>query len=62
MYDVLHSRQAADLTVAISLDPDDRLFVQVRDTRGQFALPARDGHDALDKFWHPYLYLPQKEV
>jgi hypothetical protein len=62
MYDVLHTRRAADLEVAIWLDPHDGLFVHVSDGGGQFALPARDGHDALDKFWHPYLYLPPKEV
>ncbi len=62
MYDVLHTRQAADLQVAIWLDPHNGLFVDVRDSRGQFALPAVDGHDALDKFWHPYLYLPREEV
>ena len=62
MYDVLHTRQAADLTVAISRDPNDGLFVHVVDGGGQFALPAVDGHDALDKFWHPYLYLPREEV
>ncbi len=62
MYDVLHSRRAADLQVAIWLDPRDGLSVHVQDSRGYVALPARDGHDALDKFWHPYLYLPREEV
>jgi hypothetical protein len=62
MCDVLHTRSAADLEAAIWLDPHDGLCVHVSDSRGRFALPARDGHDALDKFWHPYLYLPPKEV
>lgn len=62
MYQPLHSRESAGLQVGIWIDPHDRLSVRVSDATGEFTLPARDGHDALDKFWHPYLYLPRKEV
>ena len=62
MYEALHTRESADLRVAILIDPHDRLSVRVCDGRGDFTIPARDGHDALDKFWHPYLYQPRKEV
>jgi hypothetical protein len=59
MYEALHTRKAADLEVAIWIDPDEHLSVRVFDARGHFTIPARDGHDALDKFWHPYLYEPK---
>lgn len=62
MFEALHTRQAADLQVAIRLDPGDRLSVLVSDAGGDFTIPARDGHDALEKFWHPYLYQPRKEA
>ncbi|HXH95949.1 MAG TPA: hypothetical protein VNH40_01950 [Gaiellaceae bacterium] len=62
MLEALHTRQAADLQVAIWIDPDQRLSVCVSDASGDFLIPARNGHDALEKFWHPYLYQPRKEA
>lgn len=62
MYEPLHTRESVGLQVGIWIDAHDRLSVRVSDDRGEFTIAARDGHDALDKFWHPYLYLPQKEV
>ena len=62
MLEALHTRQAADLHVAIEIDPDERLSVRVSDAGGDFTIPARNGHDALEKFWHPYLYTPRKEA
>jgi hypothetical protein len=58
----LHTRESAGLQVGIWIDSLDRLSVRVLDAMGGFTIPACDGHDALDKFWHPYLYLPWKEV
>ena len=48
MYEPIHTRQTADLEVAIWIEPDERL--------------TRDGHDSLEKFWHPYLYQPRKDA
>ena len=62
MYEPLHTRESADLRVGIWIDSHEILSVRVSDDRGDFILPALDGHDALEKFWHPYLYLPRKEV
>ena len=62
MHDALHTRESADLRVGIWIDSDDRLSVHVFDSSGDFTIPAHDGRDALDKFWHPYLYVPRKEV
>ncbi len=62
MYQPLHTRESAGLRVGIWIDSLDRLSVRVFEARGDFTIPARDGHDALEKFWHPYLYLPRKEV
>ncbi len=62
MYEQLHTRESAGLRVGIWIDLNDRLSVRVSDQYGDFTILARDGHDALDKFWHPYLYLPRKEV
>jgi hypothetical protein len=62
MYEPIHTRQAADLQVAIWIDRDERLSVRVSDAGDELTLPARDGHDALEKFWHPYLYQPRKEA
>jgi hypothetical protein len=62
MYEPLHTRQAADLEVAIWIGPDEQLHVRVSDAAGGFTIPARNGRDALEKFWHPYLYQPRKEA
>lgn len=60
MYEAIHTRQSADLRVAIWIDPDQRLNVRVSDASSDFMIPARN--DALEKFWHPYLYQPRKEA
>jgi hypothetical protein len=62
MYEPIHTRRAADLQVAIWIDPDERLSVRVSDAVGDFTIPALDGRDALETFWHPYLYEPRKEA
>ncbi len=62
MLEPLHTRRAADLQVAIWIDADERLSVRVSDAGGGFEIPAQDGHDALEKFRHPYLYQPRKEA
>jgi hypothetical protein len=58
MYEELHTRESAGLRVGIWIDSLGRLSVRVFEAGGNFRIAARDGHDALEKFWHPYLYLP----
>jgi hypothetical protein len=62
MYEPIHTRQTAELEVAIWIDPDERLSIYVTDASRNFTLPARDGTTRSRSSGTPTPYQPRKEA